>query len=252
MIMGKPTDGSINIDGASAVRRSCNLTLMTDRVDINDYHWALKTRFRLEIGVKNNTSKYSNIPIVWFPQGVYVITQFSVALNGTGSTISLSGQDKMCLLNGEVSGHLVAETDFGKYDEIDANGQITTHDLTLREIITALVHTYAFEPLENIEIELPDESGYNLLTYRGDNPLYILRGEDQKVKNYTLYGHTPCEVVTAAAPETPESGDEVATVETEGEVNTPETSTSIIKTLATLDNYWSPKGIDTENNNLGT
>ena len=73
-IYGYATDGSINIDGASAVRRSCNLTLVSENINIKEYNWALNTRFRLEIGVKNNTSQYTNKPIIWFPQGVYVIT----------------------------------------------------------------------------------------------------------------------------------------------------------------------------------
>ena len=39
---GRVTAGSINIDGNSAVRRSCSLTFIAldlDRMDINDYYW---------------------------------------------------------------------------------------------------------------------------------------------------------------------------------------------------------------------
>ena len=216
-IYGYATDGSINIDGASAVRRSCNLTLVSENINIKEYNWALNTRFRLEIGVKNNTSQYTNKPIIWFPQGVYVITQFSAALSTSGYTISISGQDKMCLLSGEVSGLLTAETDFGKYEEVTASGDIVVHDLTLREIITSLVHTYALEPLDNIDIELPDESGYNLLTYRGQSPMYILRDTvNQHVQNYTTIGTTGCCV------------------------------DGTLKTIATVGNYWKPAGLNSE------
>lgn len=214
-IIGRATEGSINVDGASAVRRSCSLTLVTENVNINSYNWALNTRFRLEIGVKNNTALYTSNPIIWFPQGVYVITQFSAAL-GTGSyTISLSGQDKMCLMNGEISGQVTAETDFGQYDEIDEEGNRVTKVLTLREIILSLVHTYGLEPLDNIIIELPDDSGYNLLTYRGQDPLYLLRNvQGEQVENFTFYGNTLNDAQTHS--------------------------------LKTLGNYWKPKGINQE------
>jgi hypothetical protein len=49
----------------------------------------------LEIGVKNNIdSKYPNI--VWFPQGVYLITGFNTNQTVNNYTISISGKDKMC------------------------------------------------------------------------------------------------------------------------------------------------------------
>ena len=37
-IEGRVTGGSINIDGSSSVRRSCNLTLVTQDVNINDIY----------------------------------------------------------------------------------------------------------------------------------------------------------------------------------------------------------------------
>jgi hypothetical protein len=78
-----------------------------------------KTRFSLSIGLKNELKfKYPNYieDIIWFPQGEYIITSFSNALNTNSYNISISGQDKMCLLNGEVSGILSSEVDFGSID----------------------------------------------------------------------------------------------------------------------------------------
>jgi hypothetical protein len=46
-IEGRTTAGSINIDGASAVRRTCSLTLVTSKVNISDYYWTLKTKFKV-------------------------------------------------------------------------------------------------------------------------------------------------------------------------------------------------------------
>ena len=53
-IQGRVTQGSVNIDGASAVRRTCSLTLVAKDLNINDFYWGLKTKFKLEIGVKND------------------------------------------------------------------------------------------------------------------------------------------------------------------------------------------------------
>ena len=37
-ITGKITSGSINVDGTSAVRRTCNLSLVANDVDINNFY----------------------------------------------------------------------------------------------------------------------------------------------------------------------------------------------------------------------
>jgi hypothetical protein len=70
-IEGLITGGSVNIDGKSAVRRTCNLSLTTmenkdkNKVMITDAYWSLKNRFKLEIGINNNIdSQYPEI--VWF------------------------------------------------------------------------------------------------------------------------------------------------------------------------------------------
>ena len=72
-IEGRVTGGSLNIDGASSVRRTCSLTMISDEIDINDFYWGLKTKFKLEIGIVNSLSnEYSYVDndvypeIVWF------------------------------------------------------------------------------------------------------------------------------------------------------------------------------------------
>jgi len=79
-------------------------------VNINDYYWSLKTKFKLEIGISNLLSNeysptFGKYPeIVWFPMGTYILTSFNTSLSVNGLTISLSGKDKMCMLNGELGG----------------------------------------------------------------------------------------------------------------------------------------------------
>jgi hypothetical protein len=64
-IEGKVTGGSINIDGASNVRRTCSLTLVAQDINIKHFYWGLKNKFKLEIGLKNKINKeYPDI--IWF------------------------------------------------------------------------------------------------------------------------------------------------------------------------------------------
>jgi hypothetical protein len=77
-IEGRVTGGSINIDGNSAVRRTCNLTMVAKDININNFYWGLNTKIKLEIGLTNDIdNKYPNI--IWFPQGVFVITTFNTS-----------------------------------------------------------------------------------------------------------------------------------------------------------------------------
>jgi hypothetical protein len=64
-IEGRVTQGSINIDGDSAVRRTCSLSLVAQNFNYNDYYWGLNTKFKLEVGLKNSVdSLYPDI--IWF------------------------------------------------------------------------------------------------------------------------------------------------------------------------------------------
>ena len=46
---GVVTAGSINIDGQSAVRRTCSLTLSAKNLNINDVYWGISTKVKIEI-----------------------------------------------------------------------------------------------------------------------------------------------------------------------------------------------------------
>ena len=110
-ITGNVVSGNINVDGKSCVRRTCNLQLVTNVVRINEVDWSLRTKFSVYLGLKNTIdSRYDDI--IWFPQGVFIITSFSSVLNQSGYTISITGKDKMCLINGDVGGQLFAAHDF--------------------------------------------------------------------------------------------------------------------------------------------
>lgn len=192
-IEGKVTGGNINIDGNSAVRRTCSLTLVAKEVNINDYYWGLKTKIKLEIGLANDiNSKYDDI--IWFRQGVYVITSFNVSYGTNNYSISINGKDKMCLLNGDLGGVLPHTTDFGIEEYYDKTTGITTYNsIPIKTIIREAVQNFGGETAQNIIINDIEDAGLELLEYRGDVPLFLLRSVTSDVfTNMTINSHQPC------------------------------------------------------------
>lgn len=229
-IQGKITGGSINVDGASAVRRTCSLTMVSPKVDINNTYWALKNKFKLEIGVENIIDN-SYPDIIWFKQGTYVFTSLNISVQSNNFTINISGKDKMCLLNGECGGTLNTSIDFGQLEEYtnsyklielsandyksntyyykDETGKYVKdrktdftagrtyyevdeiirkiYSIPIVDIVKNAVHVYAGEPLHNIVINDVENYGLELLEYRGDSPMYMLRNmETGEIQNITF------------------------------------------------------------------
>lgn len=173
-IQGQVTGGSVNLDGTSNVRRTCNLTLVAKNLDINQYYWGLKTKFRLYVGLAN-TVGWNYEDIIWFPMGTYVISSFSTSQSTNNYTISIAGKDKMCLINGDMGGSLFASVDFGKTEIYDSTtGETEIKDIPIKDIIRESIHAYANESWENIIINDLDDYGINLLDYDDpDNPAYF-------------------------------------------------------------------------------
>lgn len=191
-IEGKATGGSINVDGKSAIRRSCSLTMVAEDLFINNVYWGLQNKFKLEIGIKNNIEdKYNDI--IWFPQGIYAITNFDTNLTAKKWTVTIKGKDKMCFLNGEFGGNLPHNTDFGVIDTIDKNGTKITEELPVHTIIFEAVRTYGGEQPSNIIINDIEDAGVRLLEYRGNTPMYMFRKvEEDMFFNMTFNSNQSC------------------------------------------------------------
>lgn len=161
-IEGRITGGSINIDGTSVVRRTCNLTLVAAEVNINDFYWGITNKFKLEIGLKNFINPdYPDI--IWFNKGKYCITGFNVSYTTNNYSISISGQDKMCMLNGTLGGSLYASIDFGQietydsiYEEVDFS-----EDYTIFEAGKYYYYNKNYTPLNGQEEFLLATTKYN-------------------------------------------------------------------------------------------
>lgn len=191
-IEGKTTGGSISVDGSSAVRRICFLSLVTQTEPLDTY-WCFNTKFKLE--VKENDT--------WFNMGTYLIASFSWSRTPQGITISLQGKDKMCRLNGDIGGHMPAEWDWGQEEVEDLENEITTlTKVPIRTIVFNLVRQIAQENIKNIIIRDLEDVGYELWSYLGKEPMYYLK----KVENgnieyvsfdpdiYVSFGETSCKI----------------------------------------------------------
>lgn len=189
-IEGRATGGTINIDGSSAIRRTCNLSLVANELNINEFYWGIKSKFKLEIGLKNNIDD-SYEDIIWFNQGIYVFTSFNTSHTTQGYVINASGKDKMCLLNGELGGNLYASIDFGVKETVNLkDNTIEYNKIPIAEILKEGIHTYAMEPYSNIILNDLDELGLELLEYRGNTSMYVFinhkDGNDTEAVNITM------------------------------------------------------------------
>ena len=195
-IEGRVTSGSVNVDGTSSVRRTCSLSLVANELNIHDFYWGLNTKFKLFVGVKNvlkhrmlYKEKYAHYPdICWFKMGTYIVSSFSTSQSTSSYTISISGKDKMAFLNGEVGGIITPLSwDFGKIDEVDANGFIKTTNYLIRDIILESVHEHSQDPYWNIIINDLDDYGLELLEYKGTDTLYLLYNTAQGVVDQMIF-----------------------------------------------------------------
>lgn len=189
-IEGKIISGNINLDGKSAIRRTCNLTMIADAVSnnltsIDNTVISMNKKIRLEIGFLNQTLKYREHNIIWFPLGIYVIINSSLS-NGTGgTTISLQLKDKMCLLNGECGGTLPASVTFHEYETINENGEYIIVRPTIYQIIQEVVNHFGGEQLGKIIISDIDTRVKQVMKWMGSSPLYIKEEYSEGVVQYT-------------------------------------------------------------------
>lgn len=172
-IEGRCTSGSISIDGNSAVRRTCNLSMVIPLNEQISADWGISKKIKVLIKIGKTAE--------WINEGLYVITSFSISESPNSYNVSISAQDKMCLLNGTIGGAIFAETDFGNIDtyKTNADGTVTIEktELTIFDIIKEAVHSYGHESYENIIIK-DIQDALNLLEYRGNS---ILKKENNQL-----------------------------------------------------------------------
>jgi hypothetical protein len=107
-LSGLCIDGGYSIDSKSAIRRTCDIKFMlTSKLVISQSSpiWINK-RFRLYTGILNLITQ----EVVWFLQGIYLISDPSTDIAISENTISIKGIDKMAMFTNDVSGQLTHNT----------------------------------------------------------------------------------------------------------------------------------------------
>ena len=171
------------------MRRTGNISLIADDYenDLTDTKNLLSINKKIEIliGFTNTTEQYEDFPILWFPQGTFVIITPNISHNTNGINISLTLHDKMALLNGECGGTLPASIIFHQVQDIDENGQIYIRQPTIYQIIQQLVNHFGGQQLGKIIISDVDDKIKKVMKWTGSTPLYLY----QSLQNGQLQNH---------------------------------------------------------------
>ena len=178
-IQGSITSGSLNVNGSSAIRRTINLTMLASANNSNieniDNEISINKKIKVFIGYNNPLKSYKEKygEIVWFPCGVFILSSASVNRSTSGWTISITGKDKMCLLDGTAGGTFPASITFHEKYIQKSEDEIEIQYPTITEIIYEAVNHWGGELTENIIITDIDEEIKQLVKYIGDSPIYF-------------------------------------------------------------------------------
>ena len=190
-IQGKATGGSINLDGKSSMRRTCNLTMFVqDYEDINvtsiNNLISINKKMLLSVGIINTTEKYKEYPIIWYPLGIFVMINPSISRGLNGTTVSIQLKDKMCLLNGECGGTLPAQTQFDEYETIDEKGNLVIEKVLISQMIRELVNHFGGEQLSKIIISDLDDRVKQVMKWTGSKPVFLINLGTEDEPSYSL------------------------------------------------------------------
>ena len=177
-IQGIATAGSCTVNGQAALRRTISLTVsnVENENDITNVEnlISLNKKVRVEIGLENPFEEYKYYgDIIWFPLGLYVITQATTSTTASSSNISISGKDKMSLLDGTCGGTLPAAATFHETQYEDENGDIRVEDVPIFTIIKECVTHFGKEPEQNVIINDVDMTAKLSIKYTGQNPIWF-------------------------------------------------------------------------------
>lgn len=182
-ITGDVISGNINMDSSSAMRRTGNISFFaskeTSDVTNIDNLLSINKKIEIEIGYVNTTKQYPEYPIIWFPQGIFLINNVSITHGADGLKINLTLHDKMALLNGQCGGIIPAATVFHELETQDNYGNITISNPTIVQIIQELVHHFGNEQAGKIIIKDLDPIIKQVLKWNGDSdkPLHIYHND---------------------------------------------------------------------------
>lgn len=170
-VEGRVSGGSIQANGASAVRRTLSLSMVAKpeiaNIESLDNEIAINKKVKVYIG------RLVGDEIMWFNCGFYVISSASVNQSTSGWTISISGKDKMALLDGTAGGTLPTAVTFHEIFEDLGDGNYKIDYPTIYQIIQEAVNHYGEIPLHDIIINDLEKVAKVLIKYIGGKPIYF-------------------------------------------------------------------------------
>lgn len=193
-IQGNITAGNLSVNGSSAVRRTINLTMLASAENSNlediDNEISINKKVRIYVGYKNPLKSYAHYgKIIWFPCGLFVLSSVNISRSTSGWSISISGKDKMCLLDGTAGGTLPASTTFHEKLIYLDNEDIEIQYPTIFQIIFEAVNHWGGEDIDNIIISDIDDEVKMLVKYMGDAPIYF--SDDYQSLSFSESGDFP-------------------------------------------------------------
>lgn len=190
-IQGKITSGTINVNSSSAIRRTLSLSMLVDDSIANitniENQISINKKIKVAIGLDNPFSEYIEEygNIVWFPQGVFVLSSVNSSRSISGWSLSITAKDKMSLLDGSAGGTFPAPTVLSDKYIYLADGSVKIEYPVLRQIIYEAVNHYGSEDPSNIFINDLDDTIKMLVKYDGFQPIYYIQ-QDNKNGIYTF------------------------------------------------------------------
>lgn len=177
-IQGSITSGNLSVNGSSAIRRTINLTMLASIDNSNlediDNEISINKKIKVLIGYDNPLKSYKNYgDIIWFPCGLFVLSSANISRSTSGWNISITGKDKMCLLDGTAGGTLPASITFHESLVQLDNRDVEIQYPTIFQIIYEAVNHWGGEAIENIIITDIDDEIKMLVRYMGDKPVYF-------------------------------------------------------------------------------
>ena len=177
-VQGIATAGSVTVNGEASLRRTISLTISSieNENDITNIKniISMNKKVKVEIGLENPFEEYMDYgKIIWFPIGTYVINQATTSTSASAANISISGKDKMCMLDGTCGGTLSSSVTFHENQYEDENGDIRSEDVPIFTIIKECVTHFGKEPEQNVIINDVDMTAKLSTKYIGQDPIWF-------------------------------------------------------------------------------
>ena len=194
------------------MRRTASLSIFAEEKDNNlaniDHLFSVNKKCKLELGIKNTVAKeviqtrdeqdnpiIYNIDyqerygeIIWYPLGIYIMFNPSLAHSMTGVNISMNLKDKMCLLNGDLGGEIHSAVDFAYQDElVDADSvSLEKNPVLIYNIIKELVNHWGNQALSRIIISEVPLQIKQVVKWTGSENVYLVKSINQPMLCTTL------------------------------------------------------------------